>query len=552
MINPVLRRELLQQFRSGKTLAAILVVAVSTGVLVLLRWPAEPTADVLSRRSLEVFRPLAYALAVATTLLVPAFPATSIIRERKQRTLALLMQAPLSSGAIYAGKFFGNVLLAMVLLSAAVPAATASYAMGGISWVGQVVPLFVLLLAMTVQYTALALWISSRAGSSDESLRWSYAAVLLLSVVTLAPSLLWAAADGWRRTAAQLCQNISPWPAVGEIVGDPGIASGGLMEATAGIAPFLIWTVGIASVAFLLTLRQLRPSAHERARANVAVTEQRSLLRRVIRRLMFVVDPNRRKPGIPRLVNPVMVKEFRTRRFGRLHWLLRLVAACAVVSMALAVIATTGTLDWGVARIAGALVILQLVLLVLMGPSLASSLIAGERESGGWQLLRMTPMSVRRILSGKLFSVLWSLVLVLMATLPGYLVMVLIEPSLALQVQRVSVCLAVTALLVLSISTCVSAFHRRTAVATVTNYVLLLVLFAGTLLVWLARDRPFGHQVVERTLLLNPTAAALAEIQMPGFESYQLLPAAWWVGTALSAIALLLLIIQTWRLSRPE
>jgi hypothetical protein len=32
---------------------------------------------------------------------------------------------------------------------------------------------------------------------------------------------------------------------------------------------------------------------------------------------VFLVDPQRRKKGIGFFMNPVMVKEFRTRRFGR-------------------------------------------------------------------------------------------------------------------------------------------------------------------------------------------------------------------------------------------
>ncbi len=40
-----------------------------------------------------------------------------------------------------------------------------------------------------------------------------------------------------------------------------------------------------------------------------------------MRRMAYLVDPSRRKAGIPWWLNPVMVKEFRTRKFGRLHWL---------------------------------------------------------------------------------------------------------------------------------------------------------------------------------------------------------------------------------------
>ena len=37
-----------------------------------------------------------------------------------------------------------------------------------------------------------------------------------------------------------------------------------------------------------------------------------------------------------------MVKEFRTRKFGRLHWLIRLVAAAGIISLMLTVVASNG------------------------------------------------------------------------------------------------------------------------------------------------------------------------------------------------------------------
>ena len=51
-----------------------------------------------------------------------------------------------------------------------------------------------------------------------------------------------------------------------------------------------------------------------------------------------------------------------------------------------------------------------------------SGLISSERESGGWEILQMTPLSVGVIIRGKLMSVVSTLALILCATLPGYLV----------------------------------------------------------------------------------------------------------------------------------
>ncbi len=301
-----------------------------------------------------------------------------------------------------------------------------------------------------------------------------------------------------------------------------------------------------------LTLRTLDPYKYDRPKATGIITQDRSRTGRWFRRVHYLVDPQSRKAGIPWWLNPVMVKEFRTRKFGRLHWLIRLVALCSVISLGLTIFAATGTVSWGVVRIAGTLVLLQVSLLILLGPSLAAGLIAAERESGGWQLLRMTPMSPVRIVIGKLMSVVWTMALILLATLPGYAVMMWIEPTMTTQVQRVVLSLVVCALMIISISAAVSAFWQNAAAATATSYGVLLSLFLGTMLIWLARGRPFGHDVIEQALRFNPAAAALAEIRTPYLTEYVLLPHAWWIGIGISLASLLILAYRVWRLCLPD
>jgi ABC-type transport system involved in multi-copper enzyme maturation permease subunit len=178
-------------------------------------------------------------------------------------------------------------------------------------------------------------------------------------------------------------------------------------------------------------------------------------------------------------------------------------------------------------------------------------LISGERDSGGWELLRLKPLSSARIVIGKLLSVLWTLLLVLLATLPGYLVMIYIRPQMSFQVQLVLICLAFTTIYTLAISAAVGSLFRYTAVATTVAYVIVMSLFLIPLLVWLGRDAPFGHDTVQAALLINPTGAALSVIETPGFENYVLLPAAWWIAGGVSAVMFLIFGLQVWRLSRP-
>jgi hypothetical protein len=292
----------------------------------------------------------------------------------------------------------------------------------------------------------------------------------------------------------------------------------------------------------------------DRARSQGIMTHERSASTQFLRRVIFLFffDPQARKGGIPPFVNPVMVKEFRCRRFGRAHWMLRLAAATALISLLLTLASTTATMERGVEKIGAILVVLQVALVVLLTPSLASSLISGEVESGGWVLLQMTPLSAGRILLGKLMSVMWTLLLILVSTLPGYAVMVLINQDMWLQVRQVFICLLWTAAFSLVLSAMVSSFFRRSAMSTTVAYILLLVLYAGTMLIWLGRDAPFGHDVVQSALRLNPMAAALSVIRAPEFTQYQLVPDNWWIMGAATATMLVILFVRTRQLMQPR
>ena len=73
-----------------------------------------------------------------------------------------------------------------------------------------------------------------------------------------------------------------------------------------------------------------------------------------------------------------------------------------------------------------------------------------------------------------------------------------------------------------------------------------------SLLIWLGRGNPFGPVLVERVLLLNPAATALAEMKAPGFETFQLIPAGWIVGLGICAIGLIVLFWRIAQMTRPD
>jgi ABC-type transport system involved in multi-copper enzyme maturation permease subunit len=569
--NPVMRREWRERVRSWKFLAAFLTVGGLAALVVLLRWPSIAslgnaattgdlggatssgvTAAVLSQGTMDVFRPLAFGLAATIAALVPAFPATSIVRERRRGTLAMLLQSPLHPFSIYAGKWLVNVAIACALICASLPAIAATHMLGGLSFRSHVLPLLGILVLMVMVFSAVGLWISSRAQSADSALRWTYAAVLAIAVLSLIPSILWTAGSGAMPALGKWLRACSPLSAIQEVLGQGASGGEGILQTSGWLGPFALASGLMIVAAAAATLWELRVQNLEKNRSAGRVTNEQSAGVQWFRRLTFLVDPKRRSSGIPPLVNPVLVKEFRTRKFGRLHWLLRIVALCAIGSLGLTVITATGTVAWGAPRIVAAMVILQLALLLLFGPSLASGLIAGEMESGGWVQLCMTPLKAAKIVTGKVMSVVWTLLLILLATLPGYFAMGYIQPELKTQLIHVVASLLLSGAMILAVSACCSAFQKTTAVATASSYGILLALLAGTFLVWVARDKPFGKEFVETTLMLNPAAAALSEIRMPGFETYQLVPQAWYVSLAITLFCFLLLGFRTWQLTRPK
>ena len=551
MLSALVHRELITVLRQRRMLLLQIGLVAFFALLVAVRWPTDARVALSGVRAQQVFRLFSFGLLGILLLLLPVFPATNIVREKQQGTLALLLNTPLGPWRLLFGKLLAVMALAGIILALSLPAASACYAMGGLS-AKLLCAVYGLLVLVAIQYLTLGLFISSHANSTDAAVRWTYAAVLGLGVLSLGPHYFFQGTQGYLTDASEHLRTLSPFAALMSLLSAGDVGGSGLISTTDVPGRFAITSLVIATVAALLTVMRLNHTIFDQARPAGQISNDQSWQVQAVRRIFFLVDPQRRSQGIGSLTNPVMVKEFRCRRFGRLHWLLRLVAVCAVLSLGLTYATTAGTLDWGVETIGSILVVMQVALIVLITPSLSSGLISQEVESGGWQLLQMTPLSTMQIVWGKLLSVVLPLALILCATLPGYVVMVYIEPGLELQVQRVVVCLVATAVFAMLLSAAVGSLFSRTATATAAAYSVLLGICAVPMLIWLGRDAPFGHDVVERALQLNPIAAALSVIRLPGFQDYTLIPANWWFLGIASVVSLIVLIVQTYRISRPR
>ena len=551
-MNAIIRRELLTLLRTRTGIATQIVLAAITAFLVLLRWPADGAADLAGVRALQVLRTFGYCALTGILLLTPAVPATSLVREKVRGTLALLLNSPLTAWSIFTGKLLAVLGFAGILLLMTAPAAAACYALGGTTGAGGVGLLYVVLATAILQIATLGLLISSRAQSIDSALRTTYAFVVAIVFLPLVPHWLLQGNESLAFDVADWLRCISPVPALMEILGQSGVGTHGFGERGGLVSRYLVLAFFMSSIFSFATVSRLAHAPLDKGRPAGVMTQDRSTSSQFLRRLFFLVDPQRRSKGVSLLMNPIAVKEFRTRRFGRSHWSLRLIALTAMLSLCVCFVAMTGALEWGIEAIGGALLILQVVLLILFAPSLSAGLISAERESGAWDLLRTTPLSAGAILRGKLLSVAWPLALLLCGTLPGYVFLMAIKPELMSQVERVLACLLATAVLVVLIGAAASAAFRTTAVATAISYLAILGVCVMPLLVWLARDAPFGHSTVETALTISPVAAALSASLTPGFTAYQLLPTNWHLVGCLSLVLLLFLWIRTRQLYRPE
>ena len=548
----IVERELLALLRTNRALGILLAVALGFAAVVLLKWPTDSIVALSGSQPRQVFQGLAYAMLTTAVLVVPVFPATSLVREIRKNTLQLLLHSPLKRTSIYLGKIGAMLGFILLLLFATLPALVCCYAMGGISFSGDVVKLYVFLLVVCLQLAVVGLLVGTYARTPEAALRWAYGITFAVVVVPIIPDLFLRGSDSALSNGASLLKAVSPIPALLQLVQQNSIGGTGLMESRNLVTWYLVLAIAFIIIGSLWCIRRLSHGLLDRSRSQGVITDDQTSGVKAARRVFFLIDPQRRKSGIPPFVNPVMVKEFRSRQFGRLHWLLRLVAGCAIMSLLLTYATTMGTIDWDVETIGAIIIVLQVGLIVLLTPGLAGGMIAGEMEAGGWNLLRTTPLSPSRILAGKLLSVCITLALLLCATLPGYAIIMKIKPSFYEQVTQVITSLVLASVLTMLVSATVSSFFKTTAGATTVAYAVLISLYAGTMLVWLNRDSPFSFSFVEKTLRFNPMAAALNAIQAPGFAEYDLVPSGWWTTGVMCLVLLLVLYLRVRRLTRAD
>ena len=330
----IIERELLGLLRNRRTLLILVATAIAFAAVVILKWPSSGISDLNGQQARETWQWLTYAMLGAAILIVPVFPSTSLVNEVRGRTLELLLNSPLSRASIYFGKAGAMLGFVVLLLFATVPAMACCFLMGGLT-LTDVLRLYGFLLLVCTQLIVLGILVGTFCRSTEAALRWSYGVTFALTIVPTFPDFFLKGSDSPIARGAGWLKLISPIPSLMQMLNQGSIGGSGLAESRPVMFWYLVLTGLSILVGSIVCIVRLSHSLVDRSRSQGSITDEQSLGIRTARRVLYLVDPQRRSKGIPLLLNPVMVKEFRCRQFGRLHWLLRLIAGCAVLSLML-------------------------------------------------------------------------------------------------------------------------------------------------------------------------------------------------------------------------
>ena len=244
------------------------------------------------------------------------------------------------------------------------------------------------------------------------------------------------------------------------------------------------------------------------------------------------------------LDNPIISKEIKGRMRGRRGFVL-LTAYLSLISLVIAVVYLYLVNDMNTSRIEpnalqeigkrifNVVVLLEFLLIVFIGPALTSGSISSERERQTFDLLRVSLLSTRQLVLGKLGAAVAYLLLLILATLP--------LQSLAFFLGGVGLAELIISLVMLAASTFLfcalgiyfSGLAKRTVVATVMSYAsLILPVLFGVLLFFMLFEGaidPSSQSIdYQRALAIilwmllssNPfTAAALTQVMLEQEQS---------------------------------
>jgi len=532
--NPIFRREFRAYTRCRKTLALTVLLVVALAAVLHALWPRTGVfSEINTSEIFTIFLNLNLALII---LVIPAFVSTTITQERESHSFDLLFTSLLTPAEIMVGKLVSSLAITFLVVIASTPITAVCALSGGISPALLGKAYSVLLLA-TLGYGLFGLCLSALCFRSFTALVLTYVGMLLLAGATWLPSVLFGDFLGlrwlWRGMRA-----ISPFEAL-LAMNHPERYE---LEVT-GLAAsqvyhfYVLGMLALSLVCFtIFCLCVLRPPRPRRPHLEEAFADSRTTLRRRLAFPFYLIDPLRRKRPIGRWRNPVFVAEMRSRIFGRPKVILRALSAIVILSMLLLVLVAiqfASTLTPDAVRVVA--IVFQVGVVAFLAPAVCSGSITDERITGTLTLLRMTPLTVRAVVAGKLKAGLLYVMIFLVSSVPVLLTLSYLEASAAYwRLGAWMGILILTAAAFVSMGLCASTMTPTTGAATAVSYVVAALVCLGTLSVLLFGSR-VSPTLTTAVLCLNPIAGAL---QVTSDRLFEALPKVFgnplWVNTMLS------------------
>lgn len=251
----------------------------------------------------------------------------------------------------------------------------------------------------------------------------------------------------------------------------------------------------------------------------------------------------------------LVAREMRHRPALQSGWLIRAFITALVIGVLLVFainLAVRGLIDEAADPLeqmtagVGALLVLAVV---FIGPALAGSGIAREREAGAWKALAGTDVSVWRIVGAKLLGTILPLLVIVLAMAPAVGLLLYFRPSLWSNVAGMLGVVGLWILWVAAVGLLFSAIFRSSGSAVGWTYGVILALAAVTLVV-LVDSAGVSERLARAVLLVNPLAAAFDAAGVQSMQGRAIYRAHLGIMAVLTLLALAVDWVRTSQLHR--
>jgi ABC-type transport system involved in multi-copper enzyme maturation permease subunit len=449
--NPVLSRELLVTLRANRSFVLQLIYVAVLGLVVYMAWPSGQGGvnQVSSGAAQSLFELFFFGQFFLVALVTPAFAAGSITGEKERKTYELLLASPLKPSTILVGKLLSSLTYLVLLILSSLPLMILCFLLGGIL-LSEIFRAYLILILAAGTFGLISVACSSYFRRTSSALVVSYLVILPLALACVAMT----------RSRDTLVRDF------------------------VSIAVLPPWCLAIWSVVIVMVGRRLLHPPDVGSEGKEVVDEEEEMkyaIGVVIDRDLFpdkLFAPAKRTDLMPDGTNPVLDKELRSEIFSQGTLMLRLVIQVSMLlSIPLMAVQLFFRPDW-----AGYYVAYVVLFNMLVGPVFSSGSITLERERKTLSLLLTTLLRPGPIVFAKLLASLRvSTVLTFLLTEQMLLAYVLIDElrSRAWTLLIFLAIIAVTCLVTTSVGLLCSALSRRTALAMVVTYLMLLLLFAA-------------------------------------------------------------------------